>query len=294
MKGIILAGGSGTRLHPVTKGVSKQLLPVYDKPMVYYPLSVLMLAGIREILIITTPKDKAAFVELLGDGSTWGLTLSYATQDQPNGLAEAFIIGEDFIAGDDVALVLGDNLFFGESFTEKLIRVRTRVEQYGGAGIFAYEVKDPQRFGVVCKDERNRVVSIEEKPTDPKSNLAVTGLYFYDYTVVEKAKSVKPSQRGELEITDINNFYIEDENLSVEVLGRGFAWLDTGTHESLLEAAGYVRTLQRQQGTYIACLEEIAYKKGWISREQLLASGQELSKIEYGSYILKLFGETIK
>jgi len=291
MKGIILAGGSGTRLHPVTKGVSKQLLPVYDKPMVYYPLSVLMLAGIREILIITTPKDKAAFVELLGDGSTWGLTLSYATQDQPNGLAEAFIIGEDFIAGDDVALVLGDNLFFGESFTEKLIRVRTRVEQYGGAGIFAYEVKDPQRFGVVCKDERNRVVSIEEKPTDPKSNLAVTGLYFYDYTVVEKAKSVKPSKRGELEITDINNFYIEDENLSVEVLGRGFAWLDTGTHESLLEAAGYVRTLQRQQGTYIACLEEIAFKKGWINREQLLASGQELSKIEYGSYILKLFGD---
>lgn len=294
MKGIILAGGSGTRLHPVTKGVSKQLLPVYDKPMIYYPLSVLMLAGIREILIITTPKDQPAFKDVLGDGSDWGLSISYETQSEPNGLAEAFIIGEEFINGSDVALVLGDNLFFGENFSEKLRRVKDSISFHGGAGIFAYEVTDPQRFGVVSRDSKERVLSIEEKPQFPKSNLAVTGLYFYDSTVVDRAKSVVPSARGELEITDINNSYIEDEELIVEVLGRGFAWLDTGTHESLLEAAGYVRTLQRQQGTYIACLEEIAYDNGWISRDQLLAKGQQMAKVEYGTYILKLFGETLK
>lgn len=293
MKGIVLAGGSGTRLHPVTKGVSKQLLPVYDKPMIYYPLSVLMLAGIREILIITTPKDQSSFKDVLGDGSDWGLSLSYETQNEPNGLAEAFIIGEKFINGDDVALVLGDNLFFGESFSAKLKKARYQVEDNGGAVIFGYEVKDPQRFGVVGFN-RNKVTSIEEKPEQPKSNCAVTGLYFYDYTVVERAKGVLPSERGELEITDINNSYLQDEILDVEILGRGFAWLDTGTHESLLEAAGYVRTLQRQQGTYIACLEEIAYKNGWINRNQLLAKGQEMAKVEYGTYILKLFGETLK
>lgn len=264
MKGIILAGGSGTRLYPITKGVSKQLLPVYDKPMIYYPLSVLMLADIREILIITTQEDQSSFISLLGDGGDFGISIEYAIQDEPNGLAEAFIIGEKFIDGDDVALVLGDNLFFGESFSTKLRKARQQVEEKGGAVVFGYEVKDPQRFGVVGFDG-SKVTSIEEKPENPKSNCAITGLYFYDYTIVDRAKEVMPSERGELEITDINISYLEDEILDVEILGRGFAWLDTGTHESLLEASEFVRTIQRQQGMQIAALEEIAYKRGWIS-----------------------------
>lgn len=287
MKGIILAGGSGTRLYPITKGVSKQLLPVYDKPMIYYPLSVLMLADIREILIITTIEDQDNFISLLGDGSDIGISLSYAIQDQPNGLAEAFIIGEDFIDGDDVALVLGDNLFFGEGFSSKLIRAKDLISYYGGAVVFGYEVKDPERFGVV-EFKGSEVISIEEKPTNPKSNCAVTGLYFYDHTVVDKAKSISPSSRGELEITDINNLYLSDENLSVEVLGRGFAWLDTGTHESMLDASQFVRTIQKQQGMYVACLEEIAYKKGWIGKKTLLEISKSMLKNDYGQYIREL------
>lgn len=293
MKGIVLAGGTGTRLYPITKGVSKQLLPIYDKPMIYYPLSVLMLAGINEILIITTSEDQSNFKALLGDGSDFGIQLTYEVQETPKGLAEAFIIGESFLDGDDVALVLGDNLFFGESFVKKLQRARERVEDKGGAVVFGYEVKDPERFGVM-EYKGNRVVGIEEKPEEPKSNYAVTGLYFYDHTIVERAKAVVPSSRGELEITDINLSYIKDEDISAEMLGRGFAWLDTGTHESMLEASQFVRTIQHQQGMQVACLEEIGYKQGWISREQLLLQAQKQSKTGYGAYLLKLFVDTIK
>lgn len=290
MKGIILAGGSGTRLYPVTKGVSKQLLPIYDKPMIYYPLSVLMLAGIREVLIITTPEDQRNFEELLGDGSDFGVSITYATQDQPRGLAEAFIIGEDFIGDDSVALVLGDNLFFGQSFGSLLHSAKEHVDHYGGAGIFGYHVNDPERFGVVEFDDEGRVVSIEEKPTNPRSNYAITGLYFYDNSVVGKAKCVKPSLRGELEITDINEMYWRERNLQVWKLGRGFTWLDTGTHASLMEASQFVHTIEKQQGMKLACLEEIAYKSGWITQEELIQLGLALSKTEYGRYLLSLGG----
>ena len=291
MKGIILAGGSGTRLYPVTKGVSKQLLPIYDKPMIYYPLSVLMLAGIRDVLIITKPEDQRNFEELLGDGESFGINISYETQDQPRGLAEAFIIGEEFIGDDNVALVLGDNLFFGQSFGSLLHSAKEHIEHYGGAGVFGYHVNDPERFGVVEFDDEGRVVSIEEKPTNPRSNYAITGLYFYDNSVVGKAKCVQPSQRGELEITDINEMYWRERSLQVWKLGRGFTWLDTGTHESLMEASQFVHTIEKQQGMKLACLEEIAYKSGWITQEELITTGLHLSKTAYGRYLLALAGE---
>ncbi len=285
MKGIVLAGGSGTRLHPITKGVSKQLLPIYDKPMIYYPLSVLMLAGIKDVLIITTPEDVESFARLMGDGSQFGLKINYAIQPSPDGLAQAFIIGESFIGDDSVCLVLGDNIFHGHGLTQKLLNSAQRTK---GATIFGYHVTDPERFGVVEFDDQMRAVSIEEKPSKPKSNYAVTGLYFYDNDVVNIAKSIKPSTRGELEITCVNNAYLERGDLSVELLGRGHAWLDTGTHDSLLEAGHFVQTIEHRQGLKVACLEEIAYNQGWIERDHLMRQGKMLSKTGYGQYLLKL------
>jgi len=288
MKGIVLAGGTGSRLNPLTFGVSKQLLPVYDKPMVYYPISVLMLAGIRDILIITTQNDFAAFKRLLGNGDAFGISFSYKIQDEPKGIAEAFILGADFIGADNVALVLGDNIFYGQGFTPVLRRL---VEHQDGATIFGYMVKDPKCFGVVEFDENMAVLSVEEKPQKPKSNYAVTGLYFYDNDVVNIAKSIKPSNRGELEITSINQVYLSKNKLSIELLGRGFAWLDTGTHDSLLEASTFVQTLEHRQGLKVACLEEIAYHQGWITVNDLVKQGKRLSNSGYGSYLLRLAGE---
>lgn len=289
MKGIILAGGSGTRLYPLTKSVSKQMLPIYDKPMIYYPLSVLMFAGIKDILIISTPQDMTMFQNLLGDGQEIGLSLQYAIQQNPNGLAEAFIIGEEFIGEDSVALILGDNIFFGQGFPAILQKIAKRDK---GSTVFGYRVKDPERFGVIEFDSEQRVISIEEKPQKPKSNFAATGLYFYDNDVIEIAKSIKPSNRGELEITDINKIYLQREKLQVELLGRGFAWLDTGTHESLLEASVFIETVEKRQGFKVACLEEIAYRMGYISKDRLIALAQPLLKNEYGQYLLDIAEET--
>ena len=285
MKGIILAGGSGTRLYPITKGVSKQLLPIYDKPMVYYPLSVLMLAGIQDVLIITTSEDQEGFIRMLGDGSEFGIKITYKIQPSPDGLAQAFIIGEDFIGNDSVCLVLGDNIFWGQGFTPIL---KNAVSRRKGATVFGYQVNDPERFGVVEFDSSKKAISIEEKPKNPKSNFAVTGLYFYDNDVVEMAKQVKPSHRGELEITTLNQMYMDRGDLHVELLGRGFAWLDTGTHESLLEAAMFVETIEKRQGYKIACLEEIAWRNGWLSNEQVESTAKALSKNGYGTYLLGL------
>ncbi|MDE1357277.1 glucose-1-phosphate thymidylyltransferase RfbA [Vibrio aestuarianus] len=285
MKGIILAGGSGTRLYPITKGVSKQLLPVYDKPMIYYPLSVLMLAGIKDILIITTPDDKDSFVRLLGDGRDFGINLSYKVQASPDGLAQAFIIGEEFIGNDSVCLVLGDNLFWGQGFSPMLKKAASKVS---GATVFGYQVKDPERFGVVGFDENMKALSIEEKPTKPKSNYAVTGLYFYDNRVIGIAKNVQPSARGELEITSINKAYLDQGLLEVELLGRGFAWLDTGTHETLLDSAMFVETIERRQGYKIACLEEIAFNNGWLSSDQIKELAKPMMKNSYGRYLVEL------
>lgn len=291
MKGIILAGGSGTRLYPITLGTSKQLLPVYDKPMIYYPLSVLMLAGIRDILIITTPEDQAGFKRALGNGEKFGINLSYQVQPNPDGLAQAFIIGEKFIGNNSVCLLLGDNIFYGQGFTPKLRDAVKHTEENGGATVFGYQVKDPERFGVVEFDENKRAISIEEKPEKPKSHFAVTGLYFYDSSVVGVAKRVKPSYRGELEITDVNRAYLEQGLLNVELLGRGFAWLDTGTHESLLEAAQFVETIEKRQGYKIACLEEIAFNQGWLSRPQMQAQADQLRKNGYGEYLIDILAD---
>ena len=288
MKGIILAGGSGTRLYPITKGVSKQLLPIYDKPMIYYPLSVLMLAGIREVLVISTPQDLPGFQRLLGDGSDFGIHLSYAEQPSPDGLAQAFIIGKDFIGNDDVCLVLGDNIFYGQSFSQMLAQAVHNVEKEHKATVFGYYVKDPERYGVAEFDTAGNVLSIEEKPAQPKSNYAVVGLYFYPNKVVKVAEGIKPSARGELEITSVNQKFLKDEELKVQLLGRGFAWLDTGTHDSLSEASNFVETLEKRQGLKISCLEEIAYRKGWISADKLRELAQPMIKNQYGQYLLQL------
>ena len=288
MKGIILAGGSGTRLYPLTKAISKQIMPVYDKPMIYYPLSTLMLAGIREVLIISTPRDLPTFKELFGDGSKLGMRFEYAVQEYPRGLADAFIIGDKFIGNDAVALVLGDNIFYGQSFSKVLKQAAERTENEPGATIFGYYVRDPREYGVVEFDENGKAISIEEKPANPKSNYAVPGLYFYDNDVVDIAKNVKPSARGEIEITSINNEYLNRGNLHVETMGRGFAWLDTGNHDALLDAANFVATFQKRQGLYISCIEEIAYKRGFINREELLALAEPLMKTEYGKYLVEV------
>lgn len=285
MKGIILAGGSGTRLYPITMGISKQLLPVYDKPMIYYPLSVLMLAGIRDILIITTPEDQQGFVRLLGDGSQFGVNLSFAVQPSPDGLAQAFIIGEKFIGNDPVCLVLGDNIFFGQGFTPKL---RSAAERTSGATVFGYQVMDPERFGVVEFDDNFKALSIEEKPASPKSNWAVTGLYFYDNNVVDISKTIKPSSRGEIEITSVNEVYLKNNLLTVELLGRGFAWLDTGTHDSLIEAGSFVETVQKRQGMMVACPEEIAWRNGWLTNNDVYSLGKKIEKNSYGQYLINL------
>jgi len=287
MKGIVLAGGSGTRLYPLTRGVSKQLLPIYDKPMVFYPISTLMLAGIKDILIITTPEDNAGFKRLLGDGSDFGINLEYAIQPSPDGLAQAFLIGEEFIGDDSVCLVLGDNIFYGQSFSQQLTRA-CKLTSQGLATVFGYQVKDPERFGVVEFDDQMKAISIEEKPLAPKSNYAVTGLYFYDNRVIDMAKQVKPSARGELEITTLNEMYLNDGSLNVELLGRGFAWLDTGTHESLHEASSFVQTIENVQGLKVACLEEIAWRNGWLSSEQILDIAKPMMKNEYGQYLARL------
>ncbi|PMO94289.1 glucose-1-phosphate thymidylyltransferase [Vibrio breoganii] len=288
MKGIVLAGGSGTRLYPITRGVSKQLLPLYDKPMIYYPLSVLMLAGIREILIITTPEDHDSFKRLLGDGEDFGIELKYEIQDRPEGIAQAFLIAEEFIGESNCCLILGDNIFYGQRFTEMLLEASNRKH---GATIFGYQVKDPERFGVVEFDENRKVISIEEKPDAPKSNCAVTGLYFYDNRVVEFAKKIIPSARGELEITDLNEFYLKDGSLNVELFGRGFAWLDTGTHESLHEASSFVQTIENVQGLKVACLEEIALRHGWLTKPQVLKLSEPMAKNDYGRYLARIASE---
>ncbi|MDO5789382.1 MAG: glucose-1-phosphate thymidylyltransferase RfbA [Fusobacterium sp.] len=285
MKGIILAGGSGTRLYPMTKSISKQILPIYDKPMIYYPLSVLMLAGIREVLIISTPRDLRCFEELLQDGKELGMSITYKVQEKPNGLAEAFIIGEEFIGKDSVALVLGDNIFFGQAFSP-ILKETAKLKK--GAKIFGYLVKDPRAYGVVEFDKDRNVISIEEKPENPKSKYAVPGLYFYDNSVIEKAKSIKPSKRGELEITDLNRLYLEEKSLKVNLLGRGFAWLDTGTHKNLLQASNFIETIQERQGNYIACIEEIAYRNGWITKEELIKLAEPLLKTDYGKYLVEV------
>ncbi len=284
-KGIVLAGGSGTRLHPITRGISKQLLPIYDKPMIYYPLSVLMLAGIQDILIISTPDDIDGYKLLLGDGSRFGVNIQFAAQPSPDGLAQAFLIGEQFIGDDDVILVLGDNVFYGQRFSDHLVAASSRIS---GATVFGYQVRDPERFGVLDLDEAGNVQSIEEKPASPKSNFAVTGLYFYDNDVIDIAKNIKPSPRGELEITDVNNVYLTRGDLKVELLGRGFAWLDTGTHDSLIEAGQFVQTIEHHQGLKVACLEEIAFRKGWISKTVLLTEAEKLHKTDYGQYLRKV------
>ena len=288
MKGIILAGGSGTRLYPITKGISKQLIPVYDKPMIYYPLSTLMLAGITDILVISTPEYTPLFEQLLGDGSDIGISLTYKVQEKPNGLAEAFILGADFIGDDSVCLILGDNIYYGSGLSKL---VQEAAEKTDGATVFGYHVNDPERFGVVEFDNNMKALSIEEKPEDPKSNYAVTGLYFYDNTVVEKAKNLKPSDRGELEITDINKLYLDEGKLDVKLMGRGYAWLDTGTHDSMMEAASFIATIQKRQNLKVACLEEIAYRMGYISKEKLVELAQPMKKNDYGQYLLRLAKE---